>query len=115
MSPSVRLSLIALGLAALPLSLHAQTLPQKDVVPERSLKVPTRKELDHLEAIKLYGLASLHEHRNELPEALKNYEKALHLDPDSVSIRRTMLPLYLALDRQQEALDCCRRVLQLEP
>src|SRR5262249_1858123 len=52
---------------------------------------------------------------NELPEALKTYEKALHLDPDSVSIRRTILPLYLALDRQQEALECCRRVLQLAP
>src|SRR5437588_7521777 len=115
MSPSVQPCLIVLGLALLPGPLLAQQHPLKDVVPERPVKVPTRKQLDHLEALKLYGRAAQHEHRNELPEALKVYEKALRLDPDSVAVRRAMLPLYAALDRQQDVLDCCRRVLQLEP
>src|SRR5438874_13809016 len=115
MSPSVQPCLIVLGLALLPGPLLAQQSPLKDVVPERPVKVPTRKQLDHLEAVKLYGLAAQHEYRNELPEALKVYEKALRLDPDAVAVRRAMLPLYAALDRQQDVLDCCRRVLQLEP
>ncbi|MBI1917244.1 MAG: tetratricopeptide repeat protein [Planctomycetes bacterium] len=112
---SVRPCLIALGLAVLPVPLRAQQSPLKDVVPERPVKVPTRKQLDHLEAVKLYGRAAQHVYRNELPEALKVYEKALRLDPDSVAVRRAMLPLYAALDRQQDVLDCCHRVLQLEP
>src|SRR3954447_81108 len=115
MSPSVQPCLIVLGLTLLPGPLLAQQSPLKDVVPERPIKLPTRKQLDHLEAVKLYGLAAQHEHRNELPEALKVYEKALRLDPDSAAVRRAMLPLYAALDRQQDVLDCCRRVLQLEP
>src|SRR5215468_7306533 len=112
MSPSVRPCLIVLGLAILPVPLLAQQSPLKDVVPERPVKVTTRKQLDHLEAVKLYGLAVQHEHCNELPEALKTYEKALKLDPGSAEVRRAMLPLYLALDRAQDALDCCRRVLE---
>ncbi len=103
MSSSLRPVLIAVWLAVLPISLRAQQQPLKDVVPERPIKVPTRKEIDHLEAVKLYGLAAQHEQRSELPRALKTYEKALRLDPDSGAIRRAMLPLYLALDRQQEA------------
>src|SRR5262252_2936054 len=115
MSASVRSCLILLGLAVFPVSLSAQQSPLKDVVPEKAIKVLTRKELDHLEAVKLYGLAVQHERRNEVPEALKVYEKALRLDPDSVAVRRAMLPLYAALDRQQDVLDCCHRVLELEP
>src|SRR5262245_12569936 len=115
MSSSLRPVLIALWLVVVPISLRAQQEPLKDVVPERPIKVPTRKEIDHLEAVKFYGLAAQHEQRSELPEALKTYEKALRLDPQSGAIRRAMIPLYLALDRQQEALDCCRRLLQIEP
>src|ERR1043166_9283952 len=101
MSPSVQPCLLALGLAALPCPLLAQQSPLKDVVPERPVKVLTRKQLDHLEAVKLYGLAVQHEHRNELPEALKPYEKAPGLAPGSAAVRRAMLPIYLALDRAQ--------------
>src|SRR5205085_9574728 len=56
-----------------------------------------------------------HEHRNRLSEALKTYEKALRLDPDAAPILRALVPLYQALDRQQETLDACKRIVELDP
>lgn len=115
MSPSLRPVLAALVLLAPTASLPAQPSPMQDVVPARPIKVPGRRELDRLEALKLYGLASLQESKNRLPEALKTYEKALRFDPDSTAVRRSLIPLYIALDRQDDALTCCRRVLELDP
>ncbi len=115
MSPSLRPGLVALVLWALPAPLAAQQRPLADVVPERPIKMLTRAELDRVEAVKLYGRAAQHEHKNELAEALRTYEKALRLDPLSTAVRRALVPLYLALDRQQDALDCCRRVVELDP
>jgi tetratricopeptide (TPR) repeat protein len=116
MSPSLRSTLWALAaLAVLPVSLRAQTSPLQDVVPERLIRKPTRAELDRLEALTLYGKATELELENRLPEALRTLEKAARLDPASAAVPRALLPLYLALDRQQDALDCCRRVLELDP
>ena len=115
MSPSLRRGLALAVLAALPAPLFAQQPLSRDLAPERPLRKPTRRELDHLEAVKLYGLAAHHEYENRLPEALRTYEKALRLDPDSAAIRKAMIPLYLALDRRDDGLACCRKVLELEP
>src|SRR5436309_1947889 len=115
MSRSLRPALVALVLAVPPPPLPAQSHPLEDVVPERPVKAPTRKQLDRLEALKLYGLAAQQEQRNQLPEAVRTYEKGLRLDPDSAALRRALAPLYLALDRPQDALDCCRRALAIDP
>src|SRR5262245_47743910 len=82
---------------------------------QKPLKPLSRQELDRREAVSLYGLAAEHEQRSRLPEALRTYEKALRLDPDSPAILRALVPLYQALDRQDEALDACRRVVELDP
>src|SRR5688572_10685360 len=82
---------------------------------ERPLKPLSQHELDGREALSLYGLAAQHEQRNRLPEALRAYEKALGLDPDSAAIRRALIPLYLALDRQEEALAACKQVVERAP
>ncbi len=78
-------------------------------------KPVTRQELDHLEAVKLYGRGVTLEHQNRLIEATRTFEQAQRLDPDSAAIPRALVPLYFALDRLDDALSCCRRVLELEP
>jgi predicted Zn-dependent protease len=86
-----------------------------EIAPSRPLRKPSRKELDRLEALKVFALAVQLERKNLLPEALKTYEKSLRLDPESTGIRRALVPLYLAFDRPDEALDACRKVLDREP
>lgn len=115
MSASLRPVLVALAFATLAPTLRAQQSRLQDVVPARPITKPSRRELDRLEALKLYGLAADRENKNQLPQALKTYEKALRFDPDSTAIRRALIPLYIAVDRQPDALDCCRKTLDLDP
>ncbi len=97
-------------------SLNAQAPPDVDP-PARHIpiKPATRQQLDRLEAVKLYGLGAIQERQNRLIEAMHTYEEARRLDPESAAIPRTLIPLYVALDRLDDALAGCRRVLELEP
>src|SRR5437870_2557023 len=52
---------------------------------------------------------------SSLPAALKAQDTRHRPDPAAVAVRPAMLPLYPALDRQQDVLHCRRRILQLEP
>jgi tetratricopeptide (TPR) repeat protein len=81
-------------------------------VPSRE---PGRRELDRREARKLYGLGLLREREHKLVEATRAFEAALRLDPDSAAVRKALVPLYLALDRVDDALGACRRALELDP
>jgi tetratricopeptide (TPR) repeat protein len=97
-----------------PASLPAQTAadPPTRHVP---IKPVTRQELDHLEAVKLYGRGMALEHQNRLLEATRTFEEARRLDPDSAAVHRALVPLYFALDRLDDALASCQRVLELDP
>jgi tetratricopeptide (TPR) repeat protein len=75
----------------------------------------TRQQLDHLEAVRLYGLAALQEKQHRLIEAARTLEAACRLDPEAAAPLRALVPIYLALDRIDDALDGCRRVLELDP
>jgi tetratricopeptide (TPR) repeat protein len=79
------------------------------------VKPATRQELDRLEALKLYALGAIQEHQSRLIEATHTYEQARRLDPESPAILRTLISLYFALDRTDDALAACRRVLELDP
>jgi tetratricopeptide (TPR) repeat protein len=86
--------------------------PAKAFVP---IRAQTKDELDHREALKLYGLAVFHERANRLLEATRVLEQARQLEPDAPAILRALCPLYLALDRTQDALAACRKVVELDP
>jgi tetratricopeptide (TPR) repeat protein len=75
----------------------------------------TRAELDRLEALKLYAVAVVQERGGRLIEAVRTYEEARRLDPDSASIHRGLAGLYFSLDRADDAVAACRRVLDLDP
>src|SRR5947209_6550897 len=81
-------------------------------VPRKPL---SRKDLDRREALRLYGMGVLHERKNRLLEALKAFEAARRLDPESAPVHRSLIPLYLALDRLDDALASCRLALKFDP
>jgi tetratricopeptide (TPR) repeat protein len=113
MSLTPRWALIGLVLILAGPILLAQTPSEKP-----SVHVPrtplTRQQLDHLEAKRLYALGVLHERNNRLVEAVKAYESAQQLDPDVAAIPRALAPLYIALDRAEDALTACRHTLELD-
>jgi tetratricopeptide (TPR) repeat protein len=95
--------------------LTAAAAGQEVLRPEAIVRPATRKELDRVEALKLYGRSVLHERANELIQALRCLEEARRLDPDAAAIHRALAPLYLAVDRADEALAACRRALECDP
>src|SRR5947209_3545780 len=76
---------------------------------------PRQHDVDRLESLKLYGDGLLCERNNRLVEALKHLEKARQLDPESAFILRALVPLYLALDRGDDSLKACERILEMDP
>jgi tetratricopeptide (TPR) repeat protein len=74
-----------------------------------------RRELDHVEALKLFGLGAIAERHNRLIQAVRSYEEAARLDPDAAAPLRALAPIYLALDRTDDALEACRKALELDP
>src|ERR1700722_8523315 len=109
----VRLSLIAwLILAG---GLRAQYPVEDPPRPYKPLHPTTKAELDRLEAIKLFAVAIKKERDNRLLEATHLYEEAVRLDPKSPAPLRALVPLYLALDRVEDAFIVCRKVLELDP
>jgi tetratricopeptide (TPR) repeat protein len=79
------------------------------------VKEVSHRQLDHLEAVKLYGVATILERKNHLIQAVRTLEAAVRLDPDSPVPLRALVPILFALDRADEAFDGCRRVLELDP
>jgi tetratricopeptide (TPR) repeat protein len=113
MSFFVRTFLGPVALLLVPPTLRAQLGEDKPPihVPARPA---TRAELDRLEALKLYAVAVLQERDGRLIEAVRTYEEARRLDPDAVAVHRGLAGLYLGLDRADDALAACRRVLELD-
>src|SRR5262245_24484824 len=59
----------------------------------------TKAQLDQREAQRLYALGILQERRNRLLQAVDSFEAAHRLDPEAPAILRSLVGLYLALDR----------------
>lgn len=101
---------VALGVAPV----CAQDLPadKPAILPTKAV---SKQERERIEAKTLFGLGALHEKKNRLLEALRCYEEASKLDPEAVAPRRALVPLYLALDRLDDACTAAQRVLELDP
>jgi tetratricopeptide (TPR) repeat protein len=111
MSLSARLGAVLLALLAAP-ALRAQGDRPEPFTPARP---ETREELNRREALKLYGLGVFHERDNRLLAAVRAYEDAARLDPEAAAPYKALAPLYLGLDRLDDALTACKKVLDLDP
>ncbi len=48
-------------------------------------------------------------------KALPYFEKAVRLDNNDIEILKLKTDVHLALQQKDEAIDCCKRILELEP
>ena len=48
-------------------------------------------------------------------KALPYFEKAVQLDNNDVEILKLKTDVHLALQQKNKAIDCCKRILELEP
>jgi tetratricopeptide (TPR) repeat protein len=107
-------ALLALAAAAAP-AVRADGVVGDRPEPFTPARPETREEINRREAVKLYALGALREHENRLLDAVRAYEEAGRLDPDAAAPLKALVPLYLALDRLDDALAACRKALDLDP
>jgi tetratricopeptide (TPR) repeat protein len=48
-------------------------------------------------------------------KALPYYEKAVQLDNNDIETLKLKTDVHLALEQKNKAIDCCKRILELEP
>ena len=102
----VLVTLAVIWLMTTAMQLQLEDAPKK-VGPLPKLTSDSKRE----EAIKLYGSGLLYEKENRLLDALRSFEKAMELDPGALSPRKALIPIYMSLDRIEDALVQCRYVL----
>ncbi|HEX5273303.1 MAG TPA: tetratricopeptide repeat protein [Gemmataceae bacterium] len=113
---SARLGAILLALlAAAAPAVRAQGPIGDRPEPFTPARPETREELNRREALKLYGVGVFHEHANRLLAAVRAYEDAVRLDPEAPAPYKALVPLYLGLDRLDDALTACKKALDLDP
>jgi tetratricopeptide (TPR) repeat protein len=74
---------------------------------------PSAEMKNHYDALKLFLQAQRLEKQNRYLEAMKLYEQAMKLDPQA-ELYKAVIPLCFALDRDQEALELCKKALALD-
>ncbi len=84
-------------------------------VPLVPVRPETRQDLARREALKLYGLGLLRQHEDRLVDATHIFEEALQLDPEAAPVYKVLIHLYLALNRNDDALSACRKTLDVDP
>jgi tetratricopeptide (TPR) repeat protein len=76
-----------------------------------------RRKADQLlrEARARFGVAIISQRQERLIEAVGTFEKAAKLDPESLEIRRALIPLYAVIGRDAEARRLAGEVLDRDP
>lgn len=64
----------------------------------------TEDDEDHLAALAHFSAGRMLEQRQQLPEALREYERAIRYDPSGTAVLRELVPLAFSLDRPDEGL-----------
>ena len=118
--PARRLALaIALlsGPAALAqIQIDDRPKPIEDGKPLTKDDLNRRKADQHLrDARAQFGVGIMSLRHEKLLEALGTLEKAARLDPDSLEVRRALIPLYTTIGRDDAARTLARQVLDREP
>jgi tetratricopeptide (TPR) repeat protein len=93
--------------ASEPLNLDDRALPLPET--QRS-----EAERDRLEAVSLFSAGRLFEQRQELPAALRRYERAFRLDPTAEPVLREIIPLAFGLGREEEAVRYATKLAKLD-
>jgi tetratricopeptide (TPR) repeat protein len=76
---------------------------------------PTRREIELRDSLHLYVDGLLFTREEKYQDALKAFQAAFKLDPDSPAPVKEQLPILIGLDRLADALAACRKVVELDP
>lgn len=115
----LRLAVIAI-LALSPLALAQVQIDDRPKVQDPKPLTKEGLKRDEAEQLlrharSLYGLAIFRQRHDRLLEAVTVLEKAAALDPDSVEIRRALVPIYSNIGREDQAMILCRDILDRDP
>lgn len=76
---------------------------------------PTRREIEERDSLYKFVDGLLYEHEEKYTDALKAFQEAARLDPDAPEIIKAQLPILLAMNRFDDALAGCKKVVALDP
>jgi tetratricopeptide (TPR) repeat protein len=76
---------------------------------------PTRREIEQRDSLYKYVDGLLFEHEEKFEEALKAFQEAARLEPDAPELIKAQVPILLALNRLDDALAGCKKVVTLDP
>jgi tetratricopeptide (TPR) repeat protein len=88
---------------------------QEKPAPAKPIRPVSAQDLTHREAMALYGLAMTRQHADRLVDSVRLLEQARQLDPESAAIARALAPLYLALNRSDDAVNAGRKAVEGDP
>jgi tetratricopeptide (TPR) repeat protein len=78
-------------------------------------KKPSQKEMNQREAMYKYVYGLLCDQADRDDDALKAFVEAAKLDPDAPAIYKVQVPLLVALNRMDDAVAACKKVVELDP
>lgn len=94
--------------AAGPVELDDVPAPLRQTVPR------TEAERDRLDAVAMFAAGRMLEQRQELPQALRRYQRAFRLDPTAEPVLREIIPLAFGLGREEEAVRYATKLAELD-
>jgi len=100
------------GASTSPLGVLSLDDPVEPLDPKRDR---SEAEQDRLAALSMYGAGRMKQQQDELPAALRLYQRAFRLDPRAVSVAREVVALALEMGRQEEAMRYAVKAAELEP
>jgi len=77
-------------------------------------RTPTEAEQDRLEAVSLFAGGRMLEQRQDLPGALRRYQRAFRADPTAEPVLREIIPLAFSLNREEEAVRYATKLAELD-
>jgi len=93
-----------------------QIQPWDDIIVPLQPRTPrTVSDKARVEALAWYGTGRLLEDRNDFAGAYSAYQKAEQLDPDSIKILHSLIPLAFSLNHTEDGLKYALRAVQLNP
>jgi tetratricopeptide (TPR) repeat protein len=107
---------VLLALGSAPPRLYAAGPIQLDdpALPLPRGEAQTEAEADRLEAVSLFAAGRMSEQRQEMPAALRRYQRAFRLDPTAEPVLREIVPLAFSLGREEEAVRYATRLAELD-
>ncbi len=107
--------LVVLSIAGRSVAQVHQDWPPQSLPPRLMPAAAAAKDTEHYRALDLFLRGQLLESDSRILDAVRLYEEALKVDPHAVALYRALIPLCFGLDRQNQALEYCRKALELDP